>query len=371
MKNPWMVAVLVAGACIQAQWLRAEAPTPEFAPAAFSVVPAAHQQYDYFASQGDDSDALNPPVPDKVIGDPLSNVQHDIAYSGYANQVAGGCDNCCDSCCDRFPWLPLIQPSDHCYDSFISPITNPVFFEDPRNLTEARLIFINHQLPPGLGSGDVQVVAMQIRAALTDRLSLIATKDGYIIAGNDAPHADGWADVAAGLKYNLFADPVTQRLLSAGFTFELPVGSTRAFQGTGDGEFNFFMTGGARFLQNWHWISAAGIRAPVNTVQEAPVIYSSNHIDRRLLGNTYFLMEFNTFHYVRDGQSAFNGINGMDLYNLGGRNIAGNNIMTGAFGFKWKPSGNSELGVAWELPLNTGRKDLLENRITADWILRF
>ncbi|MCA9065758.1 MAG: hypothetical protein KDA96_21965, partial [Planctomycetaceae bacterium] len=46
----------------------------------------------------------------------------------------------------------LLHKSDHCFDEFISPITNPIFFEDPRTLTEARLIYVNHSLPAALGS---------------------------------------------------------------------------------------------------------------------------------------------------------------------------------------------------------------------------
>lgn len=291
-----------------------------------------------------------------------------------------GCGNCsgCGNCCgcgggcgaDRLWWLPIVRRSDHCFDGFISPMTNPVFFEDPRNLTEARLIFINHQLPPALGSGDVQVYAMQLRAALTERLSLIATKDGFLVGGNDAPLQDGWADVAAGLKYNLIADPQLQRLLSTGFTFELPVGSIRALQGNGDGVLNAFLTGGMQIGYNWHWISASGVRMPMNTLEEAPVMYWSNHLDRRVFGNWYVLAEVNWYNYLKDGRTAFSGINGIDLFNLGGRNIAGNDIVTGAFGGKWKPSPWTELGLAWENPLSS-RKDILENRLTADWIIRY
>lgn len=61
----------------------------------------------------------------------------------------------------------IIASSDHCYDGFISPMTNPVYFEDPRTLTEARIIFANHTIPNGLGGGQAQLIAMQVRAALT------------------------------------------------------------------------------------------------------------------------------------------------------------------------------------------------------------
>ena len=45
-------------------------------------------------------------------------------------------------------------------------------------------------------------------------------------------------------------------------------------------------------------------------------------------------------------------------------------IVTGAFGAKYKPNRHVEIGVAWELPL-TERRDILENRLTVDAILRY
>ena len=56
----------------------------------------------------------------------------------------------------------LIKPTRCCFNDFISPMTNPVFFEDPRNLSEARFIFINHDVPNDLGGGDVQLYALQL-----------------------------------------------------------------------------------------------------------------------------------------------------------------------------------------------------------------
>ncbi|MCA9187125.1 MAG: hypothetical protein R3E01_09535 [Pirellulaceae bacterium] len=63
-------------------------------------------------------------------------------------------------------------------------------------------------------------------------------------------------------------------------------------------------------------------------------------------------------------------IEGGDLFNLGTVGVAGNDIVTGAFGMKYKPGNHMELGVAWELPL-TERRDVLDNRLTVDMILRY
>lgn len=144
----------------------------------------------------------------------------------------------------------------HCgRTNFISPMTNPVFFEDPRTLSEVRFIFAEHHIPSLAGgaipASDIQVLAMQARAAITEDLSIIATKDGFIWASPNAPLDDGWADVSLGLKYNLWKDVDTQQILSVGGTFELPVGSPKALQGNGSGEFNLFGSYGSQFGERY------------------------------------------------------------------------------------------------------------------------
>ncbi|MEZ5943728.1 MAG: hypothetical protein R3C18_20220 [Planctomycetaceae bacterium] len=165
-----------------------------------------------------------------------------------------------------------VQQTDGDFNGFISPMTNPVFFEDPRNLTEARIIFANHNVPGGLGGGNVQLYAMQLRAALTDDLSFIATKDGFIVSDNPLIN-DGWADLSAGLKYNLYEDYEYQEILSTGFTYEIPLGSGQALQGNGDGEFHFFLTGGKELLPGMHALSAVGFRVPVDNRAESTSMY--------------------------------------------------------------------------------------------------
>ena len=99
----------------------------------------------------------------------------------------------------------LFQPSDHGFDSFISPMTNLVYFEDPRALTEIRPFFFNHKVPLAAGGGSVQLYGAQIRMRLTENISLIAIKDGYATTSN-AILDNGWADIAAGLKFTLLRD---------------------------------------------------------------------------------------------------------------------------------------------------------------------
>jgi hypothetical protein len=317
-----------------------------------------------------------------VVGSGFTASADMLAMEDAAAAPAAGCENCssCVSCpCDGGCYscgggtgcllCDMIQPTNNCFDSFISPMTNPVYFEDPRTLTEARFIFLNHKVPNPAGGGDVQLYALQIRAALTDRLSLIATKDGYIVSSNPLIE-DGWADISLGLKYMLYSDCCCQQLLSVGAVYEAPFGSTRSQQGNGDGVFDLFLSGGAQLCCNGHWLGAAGINLPADDNAESTWSYVSNHFDYFLGHGTYTFTEFNWYHWMESGTGGIPGVEGGDLFNLGSTGVAGNDIVTGAFGVKVKPSCNTEVGVAWEVPL-TERRDVTENRITVDFIRRF
>ncbi len=271
----------------------------------------------------------------------------------------------------------VFASSDHRFDDFISPMTNPFFFEDPRTLTEARFIFVNHRLPNSLGGDSLQLFAMQVRAALTERLSIIATKDGYFTTGNSTLGGsgvvlnDGWADLSAGLKYNLLADARRGSIVSIGARYELASGARRTLQGNGDGEFDLFLSAGQRLGCGWHWLSATGFRLPADTVEENQIWYWSNHIDRKISDTIYLFGETNWYHWMKSGQAtALPGIGGLDLFNLGQTGVAGNDVVTGALGVKWKPSARTELGVAYEIPLGSN-EDLIDDRFTFDWIVRY
>ncbi len=249
-------------------------------------------------------------------------------------------------------------------------MTNPVFFEDPRNVTEARFIFLNHHVPSELTGGNVQLYALQLRASLTDRLSFIATKDGYIVSQSPLLD-DGWADVAAGLKYNVIQDCPSQTLLSVGATYEIPMGTSRALQGNGDGEVHLFATGGTELFPHAHYVTGSGFRLPIDHNEESQVWYWSNHIDYEI-GDTglYLLGETNWYHWMRSGNAIMAPFEGGDLFNLGSNDVTNNDIVTGALGIKYKPSRNMELGLAYEIPL-TDRRDVLHDRLTFDWIIRY
>lgn len=277
-----------------------------------------------------------------------------------------GCCGCgLGSCLDG-----LFHPRDTRFDDFISPVTNPIYFQDPRIQSEARFIFLNNWFPNGLGGGKAQVYALQVRAALTENLSFIATKDGFTVSQSPLLD-DGWADVAAGLQYNFYKNAETQTLLSTGMVFEIPAGSPQALQGNGDGEFHLFLTGGTKLGDYWHFLSGSGFVLPSNRSQQSQIWYWSNHLDYQV-GDTglYLLGEMNWFHWM-SGSNAFPvSVEGLDYANLGSVGVGGNNILTAALGARFKPTPNQEIGAAFQIPL-TNRRDIMDSRLTIDWIYRF
>ena len=283
-------------------------------------------------------------------------------------------DSCCDDgcCCGDDLLLGIFASSDHCFDDFISPMTNPVFFEDPRTLTELRPIYIHHVVPQGVGGGEINLMAVQIRAALTDRVSLVAAKDGYLTSSN-AVIDDGWADVSLGLKYTVLRDTCSGKLLSVGATYELPVGSHTAAQGNGDGEFHLYATGGTRIGDNMHYLAAAGLRLPADAADESKSMYLSQHLDYMVSKKFYLLTEMNWYSWFQGGNRGVPGlpsVEGLDLFNLGAPDVAGNNIITMAWGAKYKPTSHQEIGLAYEIPISS-RNDVLSNRLTVDYIIRY
>ncbi len=303
--------------------------------------------------------------------------QGSASATGSFNVGNTGCDSCDgsgsgDCGCNRLGnrlSLPIIMRSEGGFDCFISPISNPVYFEDPRLMTEARGIFLQHKVPSTAGGGDIQLYALQLRARLSENVAFIATKDGYIASSNPLV-GDGWADTAAGLKFALLRDPSRQRLTSAGFTFELASGEASALQGNGSGNLNLFLSNGRRIADSINWVSTSGIRMPFDTVDESSVVYASHHLSTNIGPRTWILTEFNVQNWIGAGEGGIPGVEGGDLFNFGSTGVAGNTIVTQAVGLKFRPRRNSELGAAFEFPL-TERRDVIDNRINVNWILRY
>ena len=99
------------------------------------------------------------------------------------------------------------------FEGFENTIVQPFLFEDPFITTNVSAYYIWHDFPRKsvFQGGDLSTVAVQARVALTDRLALIATKDGFAWNYPDTelsgltvlPNTQGWFNIAGGFKYAL------------------------------------------------------------------------------------------------------------------------------------------------------------------------
>ncbi len=265
--------------------------------------------------------------------------------------------------------------SDRAFCSFIGPISNPVLAKDPRALTEARMLFVGDWIPSEhpFGGGNFQVYGLQARVALTDRLSFIADKDGFAtIHPGRGNNSDGWINIAAGLKYAFVRDVENQFLVVGGFQYEPQTGESKVFSGQGKGVFSVFGTAGKGFCNGVHLIGNAGYQFPVERSENSSYAFSQIHLDKQLCGWLYPLVEANWFHYTEGGNRGLPPAlgEGDGLLNLGTSGVAGNDLVTIAAGVKAIVNKHLDVGVAYERPVSN-RKDLLDNRILAEIILRY
>lgn len=331
----------------------------------------------------DDDSTLPSDSETKLIHSPsskpaLSQPVHGYCSSSVCNDQSSVCDcpicncNSCCTICDRIPLLNKF-PSDRCFDDFIMPVSNPVWAIDPRSLTYVRGVFINQMIDaqtPVLGAGDLQVYALQIGIALNERLSFLAIKDGYnTLQTRGVGNRTGWSDLGLGLKYVLIRDVENQFLLSGGLIYETTNGSTRVFQGNGDGVWTPYVSLGKQ-IGSGHVIASAGYHIPGDTAEESQSIYYSVHYDHPITNKLSAIAELNGIVYTKSGQALPLSIEGGDWINLGSSSVAGNNVVTTAFGANYRVNRCLSLAGVWEFPLSN-RKDLLDSRTTITLTLTF
>lgn len=266
-----------------------------------------------------------------------------------------------------------LQASEDWKTDTISPVTNPVFFEDPQVNSEIRPIFAYHNIDNDFltQGGAAQLYAVQLRWAVTERLAIIATKDGYINFDPDAglPKTGGWADLAAGLKYALVDNKEAEFILTPGLTFELPTGNTRVFQGNGDGTWNPFVSVGKGFGK-LHLLANFGGIIPNNFAEETAQIHYSAQVDYMV--HQYFIpfVAINAFTVVSEGTALPLDVEGFDLFNFGSSEANGFTQAVTGVGFRSRLLENLDLGFAYEFPI-TSPRGLFGDRFTVDLIWRF
>ncbi len=270
--------------------------------------------------------------------------------------------------------------SDHMFDGFISPVTNPFLAEDPRSLTEVRPIFIYQKVPDGqkdFRGGNISFFGAQARVAITDRWSVVFNKIGGVSINPGATvfeDTTGFAELWLGPKYTFYRGEDNGALVAGGLQFQLPVGSGSVFQDTGTLSLVPYVTYGQNFLRDFRLgsfnsILSTGYSFSTNN-QRSDYYWLSAHLDFDVanLHRFYPLMELNWFLHTTSGKTRPIGSEGRDLVNFGGQ--ASNGLLTGALGGRVKISESAQFGAAFEIPL-AGPKDFFRYRFTLDFILRY
>ncbi len=330
-----------------------------------------------------------PPPPPFPAGGPLAGTPDTEKYSCAVTAKREG--NFWDQCRDGFTGIfsgggsdsrSLFQ-SDHRFDNFISPVSNPFFFEDPRALTEVKPLVVFQQVPGSnyaLLGGNLWFYGVQGRLAVTDWFSVVVNKLGGVTlepSGNSKVGNDsGFAEVSLGPKFTFLTLDSTKTVVAAGINFDLAIGSSGVFQNTGDlslipyisvaqslgkysfGSFNFMNTTGYSFSTD---------------NDRTDFVYSSFHFDYDVLNlNKIFpLIELNYFHYTRNGgDGQFFGFEGRNLINFGSGGVAGHNDLSLAFGLRYKFAEWCQAGFAVEYPL-IKPSDIMDYRLTFDLIFRY
>lgn len=300
-------------------------------------------------------------------------------FAGSVNPMVQG--DCCDAV-DAF-------------DDARRPMSNPTLFDLALPRTNAHAIVIHQTMPDRVAilgggtvplGGDFQLYALQLEYAFNERLSFVATKDGYVDFNPDATMSsqEGFANLAAGVKYAMIYDPAAGLAVSGTATVEIPTGSSDITQGNGDGALNLIMTG-LKMSGDWQFAGAAGLHVPFDGDEESFTSFVSTHVSYEVCKQFIPLIELNWYHVINEGDGGNRygahaggavpgviGFEGGDLLNWGASNAKDNaDIVTLAMGFRSMLTDNVHLGLAYEIPLTDEQDNLMEERWTVDLIWYF
>lgn len=268
--------------------------------------------------------------------------------------------------------------SDHAFDGFISPVSNPFLFEDPRALTEVRPIFIYQQAPEHnwlYRGGDIEYFGVQARLAVTDRLSFVVNKFGWIWDEPNAPNPilqphDGLAEIWLGPKYTFIRSESTGTVAAGGLTFQIPAGPAKVAQNTGTLSMVPYVSVAQNFAQNFNFLSTLGYSFATDD-QRSDYLFWSFHLDYDIGGlhRFYPLIELNWFHYTSAGNARNLGFEGQDLFNFGSMGVSGQDSLTIAIGGRVKINDFTQVGLAFQFPLTNAA--LVGWGTTVDLIFRY
>lgn len=272
--------------------------------------------------------------------------------------------------------------SDRAFCDFVSPISNPFYFEDPRSLTELRAIGFYQGIPNNDGffrGGHGWFFGGQGRLAFTQRISLVVHKMGYTSfkpgAGSIFAGGSGLSELWLGPKVVVYRDPQTKSLITLGTQFQIPLGGSAPLQDTGRLSVVPYVSAAQRLFETQigtlNGMASSGYSFST-TRDRSDFFYSSLHLDFDIANGHRFypVAELNWFSYTTNGRARNISTEGRDFANVGAAS-KGSNLVTWAVGMRWRSlNGRVEVGGGYEGYM-FGQRGLFDGRFTLDFIWRF
>lgn len=252
----------------------------------------------------------------------------------------------------------------------VAPVTTPYYHEDSFITTDVRAWFAYHNFPDGgvLNGGDAKVYAVQARLALTDRLQLVAYKDGYVDFDSGNIKDDGWNDLAAGLKYAVIQDFKSDFHVAVGAGYQFGIGDASVLQNDQEARFWASVNKGFGKLHLGGTVNYIQHTGNEDALGSSDRFMWNLHADYWVCKWFSPVVELSGFHTVDEGDNTPLPFSGADVANLGG----GSDLVTLGLGAEFRPLNTDDFGVrlAYEMPITDG-DDLYGYRWTFSLIYRF
>ncbi|XAL99329.1 hypothetical protein OT109_17335 [Phycisphaeraceae bacterium D3-23] len=251
---------------------------------------------------------------------------------------------------------------------FVHPITSPYYHENSFVTTDVRAWYLYHDFPNSVLGGDVQVAAVQVRLALTDRLQLVAYKDGYAWFDDTVVNDHGLMDIAAGLKWNFYRDSAEQLSMAVGVGYEISSGDDHVLQDDDELRLWFSVDKGFDDFHvgfTFNYFYPTGGEDPLGDAERI-----SWHVHLDYYVNEWFspVVEFNGYHTIDASSTAPLPFTGVDVTNLGGGESQ--DVVTMGIGGAFRLDSDISLRIGYEFPL-TDDIDLFGDRWTASLVWEF
>jgi hypothetical protein len=257
------------------------------------------------------------------------------------------------------------------FEHFYDPIGQPLYFESPFINTSVRLLYLHHEFASGsqLQGGHVDVLAAQARLAVTERLAIIATKDGYSwLDAGVLPKDEGWNDIALGAKYAFIVDRENDFVLTGGLRWQWGNGDGKVLQGFSQ-EISPFVSF-AKGFDRVHFIGDITFRFPFDHSEGNTIFQWDLHADweiaPEMLPGFAPCVELHGLHYWTDASTLPLKVGGLDYANIGSGDVAGSSVVWMGLGARWKLTPNFSVGSTYEFALTNRNADIMNDRVTVD-----